>query len=214
MRKTTLSILAFVAFMLAAQAQTTEVEGTLEKVEFGVKGGLNISNLTEAQDNKTRINFHIGALAEFKINENFSIQPELMYSRQGITGSTREGDMDMVYDVEAVFKLDYLNLPIMAKYYIKEGFSIQAGPQIGLIVTAKYEEETTGMGMNMTVIEDIKSGIKTVDFGLNFGLGYELPVGVFFDARYNVGLTGIFKDIEDSVKPLNRVFQLSVGYKF
>lgn len=216
MRKITLSILAFGAFILTAQAQTSEVTYNSKEVRFGAKAGLNLANLTNAEDSKVRPNFHVGVLAEFKINEKFSIQPELIYSRQGIKGSFIDADMDgTIYNVDAVMKLDYLNVPVMAKYYIKDGFSIQAGPQIGLIVTAEYEEEIKNEGMSMTVSQDLKSAMRTVDFGLNFGLGYELPVGVFFDARYNVGLSNIFKEtFEGDTRTQNSVFQLAVGYKF
>ncbi|WP_408583014.1 outer membrane beta-barrel protein, partial [Myroides odoratimimus] len=53
---------------------------------------------------------------------------------------------------------------------------------------------------------------KSFDFGVNFGAGYELPMGVFFDARYNVGLSKVNKEGSEASK--NGVFQLSVGYKF
>ncbi|WP_010255134.1 porin family protein [Myroides injenensis] len=193
MKKITLSIVAALAFGFAANAQTPDVK-------FGAKAGLNIANLTGSDASTSSItSFHVGAVAEIFINEKFSVQPELLYSAQGA-----ESKFDFGFGSKKLkMKLDYINIPIMAKYYVWEGLNIQAGPQLGFNVKGKIEGE------------DIKDNVKGFDFGLNFGAGYELPVGVFFDARYNVGLTNTFKKVEgEEIKAKNGVFQISVGYKF
>ena len=61
---------------------------------------------------------------------------------------------------------------------------------------------------------DYKEFLKSVDFGLNFGLGYKLESGLNFALRYNLGLSDI-NDIQDSTSETkNRVLQLSVGFNF
>lgn len=213
MKKITLSILAFGAFMLSAQAQETKSES--KEIRFGVKTGLNLANITNTDEGKVRASFHIGGVAEFAVNESFSIQPELIYSRQGSKATMNIYESETIVNVDAVMKLDYINIPVMAKYYIKDGFSIQAGPQVGFVVKAEAEAETSVMGMTVKASESMKSEVSSVDFGVNFGLGYELPVGVFFDARYNLGITKVNSESFDSMKNIkNSVFQLSVGYKF
>lgn len=189
MKKILLSAAAIMAFGFASQAQD---------IKFGAKAGLNIADFGgDAETDGSRTGFHVGAVAEFKLTEQFSIQPELLYSMQG--ASVKEGDMDEDY------KLDYLNVPIMAKYYLFEGFSIQAGPQVGFLMSAKYGDT------------DVKDYFKSIDFALNGGVGYELPLGVFFQARYSAGLADINDfdvDGADAAKINNNVFSLSVGYKF
>ncbi|WP_267739639.1 porin family protein [Myroides injenensis] len=194
MKKITLSLVAALAFGFAANAQTPDVK-------FGVKGGLNFSNLTNFNDASSLTGFHIGGLAEIFINEKFSIQPELLYSAQGasVDGPIYADGEFIGIIKDAKLKLNYINIPVMAKYYVWEGLNIQAGPQFGFNVDSKLESV------------DVKDSFKTFDLGVNFGAGYELPVGLFFDARYNVGLTKVNKE-GDNVK--NGVFQLSVGYKF
>ncbi len=215
MKKITLSILAFGAFILTAQAQIPEVKNESKDIRFGVKAGLNLANITNAEEGKVRPNFHIGGVVEFTINDKFSIQPELIYSRQGSKATMDIFEMGTNISADAVMKLDYINIPVMAKYYLAEGFSIQVGPQVGFLVGSEMDVEVSAMGMTVKTSENIKEEVNSVDFGVNFGLGYELPIGVFFDARYNLGITKVNSEsFEDMKNSQNSVFQLSVGYKF
>lgn len=201
MKKITMSLLAIFAFSGAALAQTPDIK-------IGAKAGLNISNISDLDDSKSKTGFHVGAVAEIFITEKFSVQPEIIYSTQGAKQEETVYFMGVSAKFKATTKLDYLNIPIMAKYYIIDGLNVQAGPQVGFNVKSEAKMEANGESETM----DMKSDTKKVDFGLNLGVGYELPIGVFFDARYNLGLSKISKEGDNSAK--NRVFQISVGYKF
>ena len=141
---------------------------------------------------------------KFAVSDKFSFQPEILDSSQGDKMSIDGIDID--------FNFDYLNFPMLAKYYVAEGFSLEAGPQIGVSLTAKVE----GGGASI----DLKDVMKGIDFGLDFGLGYKFENGINFAARYNLGLSNIVEDgtilgeeIDASdTKNYNNVFQLSVGY--
>lgn len=191
MKKILLSAAAIMAFGFASQAQD---------IKFGAKAGLNIADFGgDAETSGSRTGFHVGVVAEFKLTEQFSIQPELLYSMQGAKYET----VNDFAIVEQDMKLDYLNVPIMAKYYLFEGFSIQAGPQVGFLMSAKDEDT------------DVKDSFKSIDFALNGGVGYELPLGVFFQARYSAGLANIADgEGSDDYSINNNVISLSVGYKF
>lgn len=172
-----------------------------QEVKFGAKAGLNLASITgdETDGIESRTAFHVGAVAEISVSDKFSVQPELLYSAQGAKDSFEGIDVDA--------KIDYLNLPIMAKYYVAEGFSLELGPQVGFLLSAKAE----GGGESI----DFKDETKGIDFGANFGVGYKLESGLNFGARYNLGLSNI-NDGEDSddFKNQNSVIQLSVGYFF
>lgn len=90
----------------------------------------------------------------------------------------------------------------MAKYYIMEGLSLQAGPELAFKVGA--EDDFTD------------EAIKSMDFGLGIGAGYELPMGLMFDVRYNLGLSNIAEEdvFGDGVEIKNTGIQLGLGYRF
>lgn len=201
MKKVLLSVIAMVAFTISVSAQTT----------FGVKAGVNLATLGgDVEDADGITSFHIGGVAEIGISEKFSFQPELLFSAQG--ASFEDSGEDYAY--EENLKLNYINIPLMAKLYLTEGFSVEAGPQIGLLLSANVEGEDTFMDETESFDEDVKDSFKGIDFGFNLGLGYKLEGGLNFGARYNLGLSDINSEDDDDYKITNGVFQISVGYFF
>ena len=161
-------------------------------IKLGVKAGFNFASISgdDIPGSGVVTSFHFGAVAEIPISDKFSFQPELMYSGQG-------------YGLDKnTVELKYINVPLMAKYYLTKRFSVEAGPKIGFLASAKNE------GV------DIKNQIKSVDFGLNLGVGYKLDSGLNFGARYNLGLSNINDVSGFSNKNQNGVFQVSIGYFF
>src|ERR671928_110647 len=61
--------------------------------QFGIKGGINISNLNSNEGTQTsaRTGFHVGVLANVPLGSGFSIQPEGVYSSQGFKYVENEG---------------------------------------------------------------------------------------------------------------------------
>lgn len=163
-----------------------------QDVEFGVKAGLNFASINGdgVPDSGITTAFNFGVMAEIPVSSKLSFQPELLYSGQGYAT-----------DKESIV-FNYINVPLMAKYYVTERFSFQAGPQIGVLTSAKIEDI------------DVKDNLKSTDFGLNFGLGYKLDNGLNFNARYNLGLSNINDVSGMSNKNQNGVVQVSVGYFF
>lgn len=197
MKKVTI-LFVLLCFGLTANAQN---------FSFGFKGGYNLAGIQGDDSNgfQMRHGFHLGVVSEFELTNTFSIQPEIMYSQQGANNNAVfvfnefpliEGELESDYN--------FINLPIMAKYYILKGFSIELGPQVGFLLSAAQKNESQ--------IVDVKDRIKSIDFGVNFGLGYKLSNGLNFGVRYNAGLTNI-NDIS-GLPNKNRygVLQFSIGY--
>jgi opacity protein-like surface antigen len=202
MKKITLSIVAVLAFGFA----------NAQEVKFGAKAGLNVSTFTgDVDDASSRVGFHVGGFAEIKLSDKFSVQPELLYSAQGVKYDTSGAG----FSEENKINLAYLNIPVMAKYYVAEKFSLEAGPQIGFLLSAKNDFSYSAFGESDSGKVDIKDGYKSIDFGVNFGAGYDFTENLSVGARYNLGLSNIAKNEEgDNSKVKNSVFSLSVGYKF
>jgi hypothetical protein len=175
-----------------------------QEVSFGVKAGVNFASIggddSDGLDGLT--SFHVGGVAFIGISEKFAVQPEVVYSAQGAKYSASEG-----YDGK--YKLGYINVPVLAKFTLAEGFSIEAGPQIGFLISAKEEYNSTGDSGEV----DVKDAFKGTDFAAAIGLGYRMESGLNFAARYNLGLANI-ADASDEVDIKNNVIQVSVGYNF
>lgn len=190
-----------------------------QEIKFGAKAGVNFASLGgDLKDVDGRTSFHIGAVAEIVISQQFSFQPELVYSSQGFKVNGTDYTIGVAIDVEQTLKLEYINLPLMAKFYVAEQFAIEAGPQIGFLVAAKSKIESTSNGTSESNTEDVKDFYKGIDFGLGAGVSYKLENGLFFGARYNLGLSNISEngnaEIADDFETQNNVIQVSVGYFF
>lgn len=154
------------------------------------KIGLNCSNLTDYSDDGDtdwKAGLAVGVEGEYHINNWFGISAGLMYSQQG-TKDTYQGK-------DVTLSMDYLNVPMLANFYVAKGLSLKAGIQPGFKVN--------------TSDVSVDDHINTVDWSMPMGISYEYQ-GFTIDARYTLGVTDAIKDTD--VK--NQVFQLTFGYKF
>ncbi|GAA0872213.1 porin family protein [Gangjinia marincola] len=206
-----LLLVAFAVFGLTAvQAQD---------YNFGIKAGLNVSNWggdTDdfGQDLESRTSFHVGVVYEYVISDKFSLQPEVIYSQQGVTFESTFQDFGGEFKSEGKFKTSYLNVPIIAKIYVIEGLSLQVGPQLGFLIDAEDEAELSGPDFSDSDTRDASDDYESFDFSGAFGIGYKLEMGLFLDARYTLGFTNILEGAPDDFSVTNNVLQISVGYIF
>jgi hypothetical protein len=165
-----------------------------QNVNIGAKIGLNsytFNNDNSSFDAKTGLN--IGLLGHIHLDEQFALQPELVFSMQGAkSGNTN-------------YNLDYINVPVLLQYMFDNGFRIQGGPQLGFLINAKAESNNSSA--------DIKDDFKSVDLGLSLGASYiHTPTSLGIDARYNLGLSDISES--SGVQSTNRGFQIGIFYLF
>lgn len=186
-------LLVMAAVMLAsvgAYAQHAVGSFTLQP-----KVGMNIANLTDADDADARIGFVGGLETEYQATDIFSLSAGVLYSMQGCK-----------YDynnVKTTNKLDYINIPIMANVYVAKGLAVKLGVQPAFNVNSEWKA-TSGKS---SVSRDVD--VKSFDFSIPVGISYEYS-NVVLDARYNWGLT----KVADGSDSKNSVFQITLGYKF
>ena len=212
MKKSTLLI--YTLFLgVTVMAQT-------EKVKLGVKAGLNISSLTfdESELNSSnKTGFTAGVMVEIPLAKNFSIQPELLYSQQGTKISFSDSEVTNSH-YKSTIDLNYLNIPVMLKYYVLKGLSVQAGPQIGILLKANNKYQDNFLGYENRESFDLKEYSTGIDTSVNLGLGYQFKDKFYTDLRYNISYSNVFKEgdvnhfINNDMK--NRVFQITIGYFF
>ncbi|HYO23035.1 MAG TPA: porin family protein, partial [Flavisolibacter sp.] len=166
--------------------------------KFGLKAGLNVSKLT-ASGYDWRAGFHGGLISHIHVTPAFSLQPEVMYSSQG-------AKYDFVNDQQVTRKLNYVNIPVLLQYNFNNGFRLQGGPQIGLLIGAK--DKLGDVDINTVDTDDFNS----IDFSIPVGISYLSYAGLGVDARYNIGVTNVIEGSTANVR--NSVFQFGLFYLF
>jgi hypothetical protein len=189
------------------------------QASFGVKGGVNFASIMGETPNglRYRTSFNVALVAEIETSSNTSIQPEIMYSGQGFHfDGGRVGGINGEDIPEDNYKLDYLNIPVVFKYYINDELTLESGPQVGFLLSSTTE--------NGTIDSDtLNDNLTTASFDFVLGFGYKFDNGFNLNARYIAGLTNIWKGYVKTPPPgywyydygkRNSVFQLTLGYYF
>ena len=178
-----LFILAAAVVMAVAVNAQKEV-GTWS---FAPKAGITLNQLAGDGD-KNAIGFVAGVEAQNQLTEKFAMSAGVLYANKGTKMEGADKKMNM----------NYINVPILANYYVVSGLAVKAGLQPGYLVSAKCDGD------------DFADGCKKFDLCIPVGLSYEFKNFVI-DARYDFGLTKTFKDGEDGQ---NRGFLFTIGYQF
>ena len=173
------------------------------QVQFGAKVGVDATHFWgKDTEHGMKIGYQFGALMEYKFNPNFAIAPEVVFASQGGKFKIYEAENKKV---DNTFTINYINVPVMFKWYATPNFSFDLGPQVGFNVYSKYK-------VGDLDAEDIKDLTKSVDFGVGLGGTYNLTENAFIQARYTMGLTDAFKGELNEAK--NGNIQLAFGMKF
>lgn len=197
--KKIMMIAAMMLLSVGAFAQNEVGQITLKPM-----AGINLATMTKTDDSKMRVGLAAGVEAEYGVAENFSLSLGALYSMQGVKGTENYSGIK----ADATIKMDYINIPILANYYIIKGLAIKAGVQPSFKASAKVKMEASYQGQSVSEESDIDNA-KGFALSVPFGLSYEYQSFVL-DARYNLGVTKAF-DAGDSK---NSWFMFTLGYKF
>ncbi len=148
-----------------------------QEIKFGAKIGINNSNVSSSYAGYSSImGLQIGGYASYNISDKFVLQPELLYSMQGASSPL------------AKLTLNYLNIPVMGKYYIADKFNLEAGPQIGFLLSTDTAATPSQYSTSTPPSKN------SVDFGINFGAGYDVNDKISIGLRYTKGLSNIYNN--------------------
>ncbi|MFB9078159.1 porin family protein [Flavobacterium procerum] len=196
MRKFIVIVFVFIGFV-KSHAQVT--------VSPGLKGGLNISSFSNFESSDPKTDFYAGGLIAIRFNRYFTLQPEVLYSRQG--AEVREYGVGGFGYRNLKYELNYVSIGAVAKYHFGgKGFHILAGPSLDIKTDDNFP--------------DYEYNPASVDFSITAGVGYSLPNGLTFEARFKQGFIDIYNYngldddyyYEDVI--LNNVFQIGISYTF
>ncbi|MBR5117457.1 MAG: PorT family protein [Muribaculaceae bacterium] len=178
--------IALMCVLLTAGAATAQ-----KKFTFGPKVGFDITHFWgEGVSHEVRPSYQAGLFMEYRATDMFAIAPEVVFASQG-------GKHD-----KTTYYVNYVNVPVMMKFYVAPAFSIDLGPQLGINVYSK----TTNSGVSL----DFKKTTKDVEFGVGLGMTYNITDDVFIQGRYTMGLTKVY----EYTKEKNGNAQIAIGYRF
>ncbi|MDE3214609.1 MAG: PorT family protein [Bacteroidota bacterium] len=167
-----------------------------QKIDFGLNGGLNISTLhindQSTVNSKAAIN--LGFFFRLNTGHDWAISPALNFSMEGAKVIDPGNNV--------VYRLNYLNIPVLLQYQITRGLRLEGGPQMGFLLGAKAKT-----GSIITPASEINS----TAFSLPFGVSYTGKNRIGFDARYNFGLSNLDNNTNGPIIQSN-VFQLDLIY--
>ena len=208
----------FLTIMLALMGLTSWAQQEKGTWFAQMKVGMNVSGFTSYRiENQTysydtsaypRIAMHFGLEVERQLTDRWGLVAGAQYSMQGDKESTKMmGDK-----FEITNKVDYINIPLLAKFYVVKGLSLKAGLQPAFCVRKVYDSGTTTRKLS-----EIGVPIRNFDLAVPLGIAYEFDnhssTGLSIEARWNMGLLKVAEDVEgDAIH--NMVFQLSLGYRF
>lgn len=192
--------------MIAAMmVATVAAKAQFEPGTFTLQPKVGVTLATISSDNtKFKFGMAAGIEGQYQLNNWFGLSAAVMYSQQGFKAK----------DIDLKGNLEYINIPVMAKFYVTKGLSLNVGLQPGFMTKAKAK--ISGRD------RDFKDECNKVDFSIPMSIAYEFENGLTFEARYTTGLTNVGKDVFDSTdsswdkayQNKNEVFMLTVGYKF
>lgn len=243
--KKILTVLLALPFCIKSQAQTAPVDTTADfrnelfrngKVLFGIEAGFSYTTLYGKElryvfaENKVsyKPGYHFGLTVDNKIRENFRLKHELIFN-QRVVGVPLSDSINGRY--HSKLKMSYLELqPANATFQLK-GFQVYAGPYISALLGAQIERKDNNGNTSADHRifgtpgndESQSKYLQKLDFGINIGIGYQLPIGLSIGVKYTHGLTDIFQYANsytngstkmDNIKIYNRGWMVSVAYYF
>ena len=235
MKKKIVIMIVLLLAVVGAMAQNGEEQ--VGRFSIIPRVGVAIANLTDNSmmvsseqtselKSKSQAGFLGGVDVEYRAAENFAVSLGAYYARQGY----RYADYEEMTENAGVksysgmknqhANIDYLQVPLMLKAYVTPGFAVMAGAQMGFLLgDAKFLSESTALEKDKngsttykeTTSKEEVMPLRKVDVSIPLGLSYEY-MNVILDARYNIGLTNVYKG--DKLKSKNKVLTFTVGYRF
>ena len=120
-----------------------------------------------------------GGSSNFKITDNFSFQPEILWVQKG--SKTTNSDSLLFFK----WRLNYISIPVLVNYRIQPRFTLQAGLTADFLIDAKLDD---GGGFY-----DRTEELERFDPNYTFGVEYKIGDNFSANARYQYS----FKWLED-----------------
>jgi len=188
-------------------------DDTRLNLEFGVKAGINYSNVWDSRGEAFRADPKLGLAGGFfmgiPLGKIFGLQPEILLSQKGFEGSGTLLGLPYSFSKTTT----YLDIPLQLQIKPIQNFTLLAGPQFSYLL---HQKDKYTLADNSTLQEkefendNIRKNILGFLAGADFYYEHFIVSGRFgwdFQTNHGDGTT-------TTPRYKNRWMQLTVGYKF
>lgn len=109
-----------------------------EKLSFGLKAGVNISNVYDSEGEQfnadAKFGLAAGAFVAIPLGKYFGVQPEILFSQKGYKGS---GSI-LGSNYSFTYTSNFIDVPLLFALKPISFITIVAGPQYSFLVSDKY----------------------------------------------------------------------------
>lgn len=232
-----LRVLSLLLVMMGALAPAAKAQAALlvlvfgdkvasENFFFSLKGGLNYTGVSGVTDASYKRGWNFGLLATIKVNDRFYIVPEFApLSQKGaknvpyVPSDNQALDALITPPDEARLNFNYIDVPVIAKFFVTERLAVGTGPQFGYQTSAHFDyDRALNDEDRLRYTQESQVDWNRFDVGwaaeVTFGLGNaRAGKGINLHARYTIGLMDTIKDNpSDAVR--NSAFQFFVSLPF
>ena len=161
----------------------------LKTMQFGVKGGLNLSSLNASDGSSSDMiaGFNVGVFDKLPVSSFLAIQPEFYITTKGASVTYN----NLFVDGTAKFNLTYLEVPLLCVVNVTKLLNVQFGPYVAYLIDGKVKNVANinlfNFEQNMNV-----NDYNRIDAGLVLGAGLDVGA-ITMGARYNLGMTKVGK---------------------
>lgn len=188
-------------------------EDTREQLKFGIKAGINNSNVWDEEgqdfDADPKNGFAGGAYLSIPVGKYLGIQPEVIYSQKGFQAYGRAFGTDYSY----VRTTNYIDVPLMIQFKPSEFITFVGGPTYSYL-TSQTDTWKYGTFSQEQEEEFENNNLRKNTMGAIFGADinvehFVIAPRVGWDFQTNNG-----DGTSDSPRYRNQWLQLTIGYRF
>lgn len=203
---------------LAVALMVIQVSG--QGIFGGIKAGANYASVVGDLTDGVQFRFsgHGGVYLTFDISYNFKFQPELLYSSQGFQFTTDllaidNGSSSNPNRTRTNVRLNYLAIPLIAKFRISDRVQLEFGPQFGFLIDqVTFVNTLDGPNDDGADRRTRIAGNFQLDYGGAVGLGIALGNNLELYPRFYLGLRDRLNQLPLQ-QNFNVAIQLGLAYR-
>ena len=173
----------------------------------GIRAGANFSDLTETNASY-KTDFYAGGLLAINFTKRYTLQPEIIYSRQGANNAETyyyDFNTDMNIEGRDDISINYISLCATNKFNVYKGFHITVGPTLDFLIDTNIHNKESD-----------------IDVAIVTGFGYKFPSGLALEFRFKKGIADVVNseyyeggdDFLFGDYNTNLLFQVGAAYYF